>query len=866
MSGTKALRATTIIPDTLYVDREADRQLDAVIEEMGRPGYILVARQMGKTNLLLRTKRRREAQGDLALYIDLSNHFDTARDLFRAIVDSLVETSENSSIRERIVTDRANVGLEANAEYDRHLRLFLTEDRHVRVIIILDEIDSLVGHPYSDRILSQIRSMYFARANHAVYNKLTYVLSGVAEPTDLIKDRNVSPFNIGEKIYLNDFSRAEAGLLLSKAGLCFAPVVIDAVFDWANGNPRMTWDICSALEDLQRAGEAVTVMSVEAIVRKLYLTRFDRAPIDHIRALAESDRQVRDALISVLYGKGDTLDDRARSKLYLAGITTASANESPQIKNKVIEFALSEAWLSQVEAGKKGLLEAASKRYKEHNNDEALALFQEFIEADGGEANLTDVHLMQLGLSYYHLSHLEEAERAFKSALSKTRSSELRNLLGFHLATTKLRLGSPQEALPLLEEVAKVSGDVQLQAKQQIGAALVAISIVENADKIIQISTTVLDALNYNKDLSDEEIAELRVISYYNLAQTYRATDRPDQARRALLSTRDAALPGQLPGLSSVLFSDGLEGEERREALIGAAKTVISERLPYSLSPAFIAFTRNDMAVLLSVALELREQALFDGLLNVATGDRPSEGFATLVDLAHTSSKPSRAAQLSNLLRFALSDETLVANGTPKLQLEAARGFYYHAKPLQREEAFKIYFDIAARSDVADHLTYDDLLLIVGRLGILVQEKRHKEALEIISFARKRADVFQSASNSLFALLIFQELNLLHDLEDEKNVKQRAREILTVLSSTRVQNDSFVTTFSSIVDELRDAAQAVLRGRPRSVERQGPRKIGRNEVVTVRDKITDLRSSNKYKRVAARIANGELELVEKSRN
>ena len=42
-SGAKALRATTIIPDHLYVDRDADRQLEAIIDDMGRPGYVLVA-------------------------------------------------------------------------------------------------------------------------------------------------------------------------------------------------------------------------------------------------------------------------------------------------------------------------------------------------------------------------------------------------------------------------------------------------------------------------------------------------------------------------------------------------------------------------------------------------------------------------------------------------------------------------------------------------------------------------------------------------------------------------------------------------------------------------------------------------------
>jgi hypothetical protein len=317
----KTLRGTTIIPDHLYVDRDADRQLEAIIEDMGRPGHVLVARQMGKTNLLLRMKRQRDAAGEIALYFDLSVHFSSALELFRHIIDGLVDRIDNEDLRDRIGAERAKGGLEPNAEYDRHLRLALAEAGTSRVIIILDEVDSLVGRPFSDRILAQIRSMYFARANHPVYEMLTYVLSGVAEPTDLIKDKNISPFNIGEKIYLNDFSLEEVTLLVRKARLDLTDNVIQEVYDWAGGNPRMTWDILASLEDVSRRGEEVEPASVGETVQRLYLARYDRPPIDHIRALAENDQRIRSSLITLLYGKGDTLDDAARSRLYLAGIT-----------------------------------------------------------------------------------------------------------------------------------------------------------------------------------------------------------------------------------------------------------------------------------------------------------------------------------------------------------------------------------------------------------------------------------------------------------------------------------------------------------------------------------------------------------------
>lgn len=42
------LMSCTIVPEQLYVERDADRQLKSIIDEMERPGYVLVSRQMGK--------------------------------------------------------------------------------------------------------------------------------------------------------------------------------------------------------------------------------------------------------------------------------------------------------------------------------------------------------------------------------------------------------------------------------------------------------------------------------------------------------------------------------------------------------------------------------------------------------------------------------------------------------------------------------------------------------------------------------------------------------------------------------------------------------------------------------------------------
>ena len=84
-------------------------------------------------------------------------------------------------------------------------------------------------------------------------------MSGVVEPTEIIKNPKISPFNIGEKILLEDFTRKEYSTFIEKAELQdFGQKVIDRIYYWTGGNPRMTWDICYALQNKEEKSESAS--------------------------------------------------------------------------------------------------------------------------------------------------------------------------------------------------------------------------------------------------------------------------------------------------------------------------------------------------------------------------------------------------------------------------------------------------------------------------------------------------------------------------------------------------------------------------------------------------------------------------------
>lgn len=540
---------------------------------------MLVARQMGKTNLLINMKRERSA--DIVLYLDLSNRFDSVRAWFRHVIDSLIEsypapfTTSSTLISEQ----RQSSVLEPNTEFDRHLRQLLRSTER-RIIIVLDEIDSLVNAPYSDIILAQIRSMYFSRINYSEYERLTYVLSGVAEPSDLIKDKNISPFNIGEKIYLEDFSRAEFDQFLEKAGLHGDAEVADAIFSWASGNPRMTWDICSELEDRLLKGELATKETINEIVEKLYLRNYDRAPVDHIRTLVESDLQIRDAIISIHYGKVDYLDDKIKSRLYLSGITRTTSEGGVEIKNRIIDEALSERWLSQLSVNRVALLKQASKHFKEDNFEDAIKEFEQ-VFADTTVADLMPSHMhFEFSLSYFYVGNMERAEQEFEKCLQNVEDLSNRQNINYFLALTRMALGRYEQSLVLLKEAIEgPEREITLPAKLTLMQAYLRADLAKYGRDALACGYELIQILQgADEDISLSDL-EYLVAAHHNIALAHAALGDSILADEELDRAMSKSKPAWKNALILRQYDLSRSDSVRQELALQASQVIIDNEL-----------------------------------------------------------------------------------------------------------------------------------------------------------------------------------------------------------------------------------------------------------------------------------------------
>lgn len=501
------------VSPSMYVERSADLQLKKIIEDMARPGYVLVARQMGKTNLLLHAKDKLQTEGTIFVYIDFSTMGGyTESECINCFIDTAIDV--NSKIFEeaegRIEELRARPNYKAIRMYNRELRVLL--EYVDKIVFIMDEIDALTRQDYSDRVFSLIRGHYYAVSNYPELQRATYILSGVIEPKDIIRDPNISPFNIGEKIYLSDFTYNEfLGLIHGSDYLSKIDEKLkERIYYWTQGQPRMSWDLCNAVQDKRIR----SIKDLDTIVNEMYLVSFDLPPIDAIRNQVEADDELRDALIQLAINKGNELSDKVKNKLYLAGIIDYK-NTVPQFKNPVMSKSLSYDWLLSLHGQNLDYLREAEKSiFLEPDFKRAINLLNKYLESKNVDENVSEANYL-LAESYYRSYKYEEA----LDFLSKINNEDAglilfgkAQLLRANLYTMQSRYADAEKTLRELLSICN-STDEELIFKTKIN-----IAYIESLDNSVEKNK---DAEAILTELCDNYPQELVKHRLFSLASYY---------------------------------------------------------------------------------------------------------------------------------------------------------------------------------------------------------------------------------------------------------------------------------------------------------------------------------------------------------